>query len=243
MIAGLNAGRLAKGESPWYPSREQAYIAVMIDDLITKGVEEPYRMLSSRAEYRLLLREDNADLRLTEQGRQLGLISDERYADFIQKKEAIDHNKKVLSKQIIHSHTDAARQLESLTGHTLLQPVSILDLLKRPEVKAKHLHLLDPGLAEVDSIVLEQIEIQTKYAGYVERQALKVRQQANHEALSIPDSIDYNAIKNLSNEVREKLEHVRPVTVGQASRIEGLTPTAISLLVIYIKANKKPFVD
>ncbi|WP_229427862.1 tRNA uridine-5-carboxymethylaminomethyl(34) synthesis enzyme MnmG [Methylomonas albis] len=234
LIAGLNAARLAKGLESWCPGRDEAYIGVMIDDLITRGTAEPYRMFTSRAEYRLQLREDNADLRLTEQGRKLGLVDDARWQRFEEKREAIANLQGKLAKKWIRTESDEAALAEELWGKKLLKEASLMEMLRRPEVDVENLLRFSDD-AEVDEQVAEQVAIQAKYAGYIDRQQTEINRTARYEHLKLPDNVDYSLVSGLSNEVSEKLKKQRPETLGQASRIPGITPAAISLLLVHLK--------
>ncbi|WP_445372113.1 tRNA uridine-5-carboxymethylaminomethyl(34) synthesis enzyme MnmG [Methylomonas sp. HW2-6] len=234
LIAGLNAARLAKGLESWCPGREEAYIGVMIDDLITRGTSEPYRMFTSRAEYRLQLREDNADLRLTEQGRELGLVDDERWHRFEEKREAIANLQGRLAKKWIRAESDEAALAEQYWGKKLLKEASLMDMLRRPEVDIENL-LTFSDETEVDEQVAEQVAIQAKYAGYIDRQQTEISRTQRYEHLKLPENVDYSLVSGLSNEVSEKLKKQRPETLGQASRIPGITPAAISLLLVHLK--------
>ncbi|MDP2751976.1 MAG: tRNA uridine-5-carboxymethylaminomethyl(34) synthesis enzyme MnmG [Rhodocyclaceae bacterium] len=234
LLAGLNAARLAREEGPWCPRRDQAYLGVMVDDLIVRGVSEPYRMFTSRAEYRLSLREDNADLRLTEVGRELGLVDDARWEAFSRKREAIDRETERLRNTWV---LPSVR--ESGGGQECSQRLRLLDLLKRPEVNYSDLIEWSEAKPEpLDSQVIEQVEIQTKYAGYIERQREEVQRTMNQETLRLPDGLNYNEVRGLSIEVGQKLTQHRPETLGQASRIQGVTPAAISLLLVHLKKRK-----
>jgi tRNA uridine 5-carboxymethylaminomethyl modification enzyme len=235
LMAGLNAARLVQGLETWCPRRDEAYIGVMIDDLITRGTQEPYRMFTSRAEYRLMLREDNADLRLTESGRALGLVDDERWYAFEAKREAIASLRTDLKKQWIRLDTEEAAQVEAYWGKALLRESQLMDLLRRPEVDIKRLLSFVEQGDLVPEEVAEQVEIQTKYAGYIDRQQLDIDKTLRHDHLRLPESLDYTGVPGLSNEVSEKLKRQRPETLGQASRIPGVTPAAISLLLVYLK--------
>ncbi|MEW8043519.1 MAG: tRNA uridine-5-carboxymethylaminomethyl(34) synthesis enzyme MnmG [gamma proteobacterium symbiont of Phacoides pectinatus] len=236
LLAGLNAVQALRGEEPWCPRRDQAYLGVLVDDLITTGTREPYRMFTSRAEFRLLLREDNADLRLTEQGRRLGLVPEARWRAFETKREAIERERQRLRGIWIQPASPAGE----MAGQTLATPVSretrALDLLARPEVDYAGLCRL-PGVAPgvTDPKVAEQIEIQAKYAGYIERQQAEIERLRANESLALPADFDYDRVRGLSNEVREKLNRGRPATVGQAGRLPGVTPASISLLLIHLK--------
>jgi len=234
LIAGLNAARLAKGLDSWCPGRDEAYIGVMIDDLITRGTAEPYRMFTSRAEYRLQLREDNADLRLTEQGRELGLVDDERWQNFEQKREAIANLQGKLAKKWIRAESDEAALAEQLWGKKLLKEASLMEMLRRPEVDVENL-LRFSDETDIDEQVAEQVAIQAKYAGYIDRQQTEINRTQRYEHLKLPDNVDYSLVSGLSNEVSEKLKRQRPETLGQASRIPGITPAAISLLLVHLK--------
>ncbi|MGR8978656.1 MAG: tRNA uridine-5-carboxymethylaminomethyl(34) synthesis enzyme MnmG [Gammaproteobacteria bacterium] len=235
LIAGLNAARSVLELESWCPGREEAYIGVMIDDLITRGTQEPYRMFTSRAEYRLMLREDNADLRLTEQGRKLGLVDDDRWRSFESKREAIAHVQTALKQTWIRPDTERAGLVESYWGKPLLKEASLMELLRRPEADIKSLlSFLENGHLIPDQ-VSEQVEIQAKYAGYIVRQQTEIDKVLRYDHLRLPDSLDYKGVPGLSNEVCEKLKMQRPETLGQASRIPGVTPAAISLLLVYLK--------
>ncbi|MFN3919207.1 MAG: tRNA uridine-5-carboxymethylaminomethyl(34) synthesis enzyme MnmG [Methylohalobius sp.] len=236
LIAGLNAARKAQGKEPWWPRRDEAYIGVLIDDLITRGTQEPYRMFTSRAEYRLLLREDNADLRLTEKARELGLVDDIRWEAFQRKREAIDRLREDLASSWIQADKPAAAKLASVLSAPLQREANLLELLRRPEVTIRHLAELKLiETAGLEPAVLEQVEIQAKYAGYIERQKTEIDRSRRYEDLSLPETLDYQQVVGLSNEVREKLASQRPTTLGQAARIPGVTPAAISLLLVHLK--------
>jgi len=235
LIAGLNAARLVQGLDSWCPGRDEAYIGVMIDDLITRGTQEPYRMFTSRAEYRLLLREDNADLRLTEKGRELGLVDDARWQAFEIKRASISQLQDDLKKKWVRTETAEAGQVEQYWGKPLLREANLMDLLRRPEVDVKQLLSFMDSAGDMDPQVAEQVEIQAKYAGYIDRQQTEIDKALRYDHLRLPEVIDYNGIPGLSNEVSEKLKKQRPETLGQASRIPGITPAAISLLLVYLK--------
>lgn len=235
LIAGLNAARLVKGLDSWCPGRDEAYIGVMIDDLITRGTQEPYRMFTSRAEYRLLLREDNADLRLTEKGRELGLVDDERWQAFETKQGAITQLQDDLKKKWVRTETEQATQVEQYWGKPLMREANLMDLLRRPEVDVKQLLSFLDSAGGMDPQVAEQVEIQAKYAGYIDRQQTEIDKALRYDHLRLPEFIDYSGVPGLSNEVSEKLKKQRPETLGQASRIPGITPAAISLLLVYLK--------
>ena len=240
LVAGLNAARTVRGDAAWSPRRDESYMGVMIDDLITQGTREPYRMFTSRAEYRLQLREDNADLRLTETGRELGLVNDVRWSAYCAKRDAIEAERARLNAIWVAPGNRYAESLESLYGISLSRENRALDLLRRPEMDyAKLLAVEGIGPGVDDSKVAEQIEIQVRYAGYLGRQQEEVERRRKHEGTNIPDGFDYGRVRGLSSEVREKLERVLPDTVGQASRIPGMTPAAISLLLVYLKKERQ----
>ena len=234
LIAGLNAARLAQDLESWCPGRDEAYIGVMIDDLITRGTAEPYRMFTSRAEYRLQLREDNADLRLTEQGRELGLVDDARWQRFAEKREAIANLQGKLAKKWIRAETDEAALAEQLWGKKLLKEASLMEMLRRPEVDVENLLQFSDEVG-IDEQVAEQVAIQAKYAGYIDRQQTEINRTQRYEHLKLPNNVDYSLVSGLSNEVSEKLKKQQPETLGQASRIPGVTPAAISLLLVHLK--------
>lgn len=237
LIAGMNAALQVQGKEPWTPRRDEAYIGVLIDDLITRGTNEPYRMFTSRAEYRLLLREDNADLRLTEIGRSLGLISDKRWQAFEDKEKAIEIEKQRLSQLWIHPNTEEAAKLEDIT--TINREINCFDLLRRPEVTYEHLlRLPSVSASSIPTAVQQQVDIQQKYGGYIQRQQAEIARLRRYEETQLPDDIDYKQVSGLSNEVCQKLMQHRPSNIGQASRIQGITPAAISLLLVYLKKNK-----
>ncbi len=235
LIAGLNAARLVKGLDSWCPARDQAYIGVMIDDLITCGTQEPYRMFTSRAEYRLLLREDNADLRLTEKGRELGLVDDERWQAFETKRASISTLQDDLKRKWIRAETDEAHRVAEIWGKPLLKEASLMELLRRPEVDVQRLLSFFENGDAIDEQVGEQVEIQAKYAGYIVRQQTEIDKTLRYDHLRLPETLDYAGVPGLSNEVSQKLKAQRPETLGQASRIPGMTPAAISLLLVYLK--------
>ncbi len=235
LIAGLNAARLVQGAEGWCPRRDEAYIGVMIDDLITRGTQEPYRMFTSRAEYRLLLREDNADLRLTEKGRELGLVDDIRWQAFETKHAAITDLQDGLKKRWIRAESEEATQVENIWGKALLKEANLMELLRRPEVDVQRLLAFLENGGSVAEQVAEQVEIQAKYAGYIVRQQADIDKSLRYDHLKLPAAMDYKGIPGLSNEVSEKLKSQRPETLGQASRMPGITPAAISLLLVYLK--------
>lgn len=228
LLAGMNAALRVKGEAPWYPKRHEAYIGVLVDDLITQGTHEPYRMFTSRAEYRLMLREDNADIRLTEKGYQLGVVNQTRYDAFLAKQERITKGQAALKTILIRKDSEAAEALG------IEQEVWAHEALKRPEITSLQLcEKLDLPFSE-DKIVWEQIEIDIKYEGYIRRQQDEVERLSRFESLRIPDNFDY-AISGLSNELRAKLSRIKPTTIGEASRIPGMTPAAVSLLLVVLR--------
>ncbi len=236
LLAGLNAVRRVREQEPWCPRRDEAYLGVLVDDLRTKGTNEPYRMFTSRAEYRLLLREDNADLRLTEQGRTMGLVSDARWLAFETKREAVERERQRLRDIWIQPGSEAALQAANQMGSSISREVRALELLARPEVTYAGLQRLDgigPGLE--DPKASEQLEIQIRYAGYIDRQQAEIDRARANEAVKLPQDFDYGNVRGLSSEVREKLDRSKPVTIGQAGRIPGVTPAAISLLLIHLK--------
>ncbi|RAU18163.1 tRNA uridine-5-carboxymethylaminomethyl(34) synthesis enzyme MnmG [Nitrincola tibetensis] len=237
LLAGMNAALLAQEKETWYPRRDEAYIGVLVDDLITHGTSEPYRMFTSRAEYRLILREDNADMRLTEKGRELGLVSDERWQHFERKREAIELEKQRMLSTWIQPSTPEAEQLNTKLNHPLAREYNLADLIKRPELTYQDVASLK-GQAVEDIAVAEQVEVQFKYAGYIDRQSEEIEHLRRQEHTQLPDDLDYQQVSGLSNELRSKLTSVRPVSIAQASRIQGMTPAAISLLLIYLKKRK-----
>ncbi|MEE6657052.1 tRNA uridine-5-carboxymethylaminomethyl(34) synthesis enzyme MnmG [Pediococcus acidilactici] len=238
LIAGINAGRRALGQEPFTLKRSDAYIGVMIDDLVTKGTKEPYRLLTSRAEYRLILRHDNADLRLTEMGHELGLVSEEEYAAFLQKKADIQDELHRLE-QIRIKPSQVKEFLESKGSHGLKDGVLAAEFLRRPEVTyADLLKFIPAPEKQLDRRVVEQVEIEIKYAGYIKKAQERVDRLKKMEAKVIPDRIDYNAISGLATEGRQKLEKIRPTTIAQASRISGVTPADIAILSVYIQQGK-----
>jgi tRNA uridine 5-carboxymethylaminomethyl modification enzyme len=236
LLAGANAALQAQGKEAWCPRRDEAYIGVLVDDLITMGTREPYRMFTSRAEYRLLLREDNADLRLTEKGRELGLVDDTRWAAFTEKCENIERERARLASFWVQPGSDAANALNAKIEKPLSHEYNLLELLKRPELKyADIAALVASPENEVCEQVSEQIEIGVKYAGYIDRQQDEIDRLRRYENTRLPLDFDYTVIEGLSNEVKQKLGNTRPQTLAQASRISGVTPAAVSLLLIYLK--------
>ena len=246
LFAGLNAALQCKGEAAWLPARDEAYLGVLVDDLITKGVTEPYRMFTSRAEFRLQLREDNADMRLTETGRRLGLVDDARWDAFCRKRDAVSRETERLKSTWVNPRILPAAEAERVLGKAIEREYHLFDLLRRPGVGYEALMGLDSGkyassdvsretLGELSAPVLEQVEIAAKYAGYIDRQKDEVQRAAHFEKLRLPPDLDYLQVAALSIEVRQKLQKHRPETLGQASRISGVTPAAISLLLVHLK--------
>ncbi len=236
LLAGLNAARRAQDREPWWPRRNEAYLGVLIDDLISRGTREPYRMFTSRAEYRLLLREDNADLRLTPSGRELGLVDEARWRCFDLKREAIVREQQRLKALCIRAGTDLAAAVEKSLEVPVVRDCRAHDLLRRPEISYRQLAAvagIDTDIS--DPSVMEQIEIQAKYAGYIERQETEIDRQRRYEDQLLPADLDYGTVRGLSTEVREKLSHQQPGTLGQAARIPGVTPAAVSLLLVHLK--------
>ncbi|MCB1891187.1 MAG: tRNA uridine-5-carboxymethylaminomethyl(34) synthesis enzyme MnmG, partial [Rhodocyclaceae bacterium] len=236
LLAGLNAALFAKGEAPWCPRRDEAYLGVLADDLITRGVSEPYRMFTSRAEYRLSLREDNADLRLTETGRRLGIVDDARWEAFSRKRDAIAREQARLKATWVNPRIVDAANAERVLGKPLEHEYSLAELLRRPDVSYASLMTL-PGAGEpITGVqVVEQLEIQAKYQGYIDRQAEEIAKSREQEDLSLPPDLDYRSVRGLSIEVQQKLNQHKPETLGQASRIQGITPAAVSLLLVHLK--------
>lgn len=237
LLAGANAGLKALGKESWTARRDQAYLGVMVDDLVTNGTQEPYRMFTSRAEYRLLLREDNADQRLTEIGYKLGLVGEERWRAFNKKCEAIEQRKSLMKETKITLHNELGKKIESLLDQPLSKDTNLLDILKRPELDYQKLHSA-AELADIDPTIGEQIEIGIKYAGYIDRQKEDVERLKRNDSTVIPVDFNYQGIHGLSNEATAKLEDIRPGNLGMASRIQGVTPAALSLLLIYLKKHK-----
>jgi|TARA_R110002126_G_scaffold1051_2_gene6417 tRNA uridine 5-carboxymethylaminomethyl modification enzyme len=237
LIAGLNAARLTQDRELWCPRRDEAYIGVLIDDLITCGTLEPYRMFTSRAEYRLLLREDNADLRLTEQGRKLGLVGDARWRVFCDKREALESMQTQLQQTWVRIKHQTV--LNDVLEGPLVHDVRASEFLKRPEVRYAHLQMLDDlNLPDIAGDVAEQLEVQIKYAGYIDRQRADIERLKKHETTRLPDDLDYSMISGLSAEVIQKLKKVKPASLAQAGRISGVTPAALSLLLVHLKKQR-----
>ncbi|PGE56340.1 tRNA uridine-5-carboxymethylaminomethyl(34) synthesis enzyme MnmG [Bacillus wiedmannii] len=238
LMAGINAACRSLGKKEVILGRADAYIGVLIDDLVTKGTNEPYRLLTSRAEYRLLLRHDNADLRLTEVGREIGLIKEERYERFTNKKLKIEQEKERLSSIIIKPRPEVQELIRSIGGSELKDGIRASDLLRRPEMTYEHIHLLVPSEVELSDEITEQVEIQIKYEGYIEKSLQQVERMKKMENKKIPVDIDYDAISSLASEARQKLKDVRPLSMGQASRISGVNPADVSILLVYIEQGK-----
>jgi len=236
LLAGTNAALQVQGRESWCPRRDEAYIGVLVDDLITMGTTEPYRMFTSRAEYRLLLREDNADMRLTEKGRELGLVDDDRWKQFSEKREAIELERQRLKSTWIQPASDTAEKLSAHIENKLSHEYSLFELLKRPEIDYKIIGSLYPE-HQVEHKIAEQVEIDAKYSGYITRQQDEVNRLRRHEKTRIPVDFNYQSIKGLSNEVKQKLSEATPETLARASRIPGVTPAAISLLIVQLKKH------
>ncbi|ATO49399.1 tRNA uridine-5-carboxymethylaminomethyl(34) synthesis enzyme MnmG [Brevibacillus laterosporus] len=236
LMAGINAARKVQGEPPVILGREEAYMGVLIDDLVTKGTNEPYRLLTSRAEYRLLLRHDNADMRLTDVGYEIGLISEERYRHFQQKRELVAKEKERLHSTRIRPENELAQEVIREAGTPeLTEVIDLAQLLRRPEITYEHIHRISPAPEELNIDVREQVEIQVKYDGYIRKSLAQVEKMKKVEEKLIPKSIDYTVISGMSKEAREKLQKIRPLNIGQASRISGVTPADISVLMIYME--------
>ncbi|MGM0502070.1 MAG: tRNA uridine-5-carboxymethylaminomethyl(34) synthesis enzyme MnmG, partial [Bacillota bacterium] len=240
LMAGINAARSLENKEAIILNRAQAYIGVLIDDLVTQGTNEPYRMLTSRAEYRLVLRQDNADLRLTDLGYQLGLISEERYQQFKTKKEAINQEKKRLRNTKLSPHDEEIQQhLESLDSARITKKDNLARLIKRPELDYQSLAAIDPERPDLPAEVSEEVEIQLKYEGYIKKQIKQIEKQKELENKKIPENFDYQQLEGLRLEAKEKLDQIRPVSVGQASRISGVSPADVSVLTIYLEKIEK----
>ena len=236
ILAGINAARYVDGATGWCPRRDEAYVGVLVDDLITRGVSEPYRMFTARAEYRLQLREDNADLRLTEHGRRLGVVDDARWDAFCRKRDAIAAEAERLKSTYVSPSVVARATAERVLGQPLERERTLADLLRRPGVSYRTLHTLEgAGAGVADEAVAEQVEIATKYAGYIDRQQVEVARQLGQESLPLPRDLDYATVRGLSIEVQQKLNAHRPETLGQAARLSGVTPAAVSLLLVHMK--------
>lgn len=239
LIAGINAARSCKGENSLILDRASSYIGTLIDDLVTSGCDEPYRMMTSRSEYRLLLRQDNADSRLTEIGREIGLVSDEIYKRFVEKREKIKIERERLRKTIIKPTEEINNFLVSRETTPLEQSVSLENLLKRPQISYKDLSLLDPDGTRLDKRIEEQVEIEIKYEGYIQKQQKRVEQMRKMEKKLLPDNIKYDKITGLRLEAREKLQRIKPLNVGQASRISGVSPSDIAVLLVHLEQERR----
>lgn len=241
LFAGINAALLCRGQEAWLPGRDQAYLGVLVDDLITKGVTEPYRMFTSRAEFRLQLREDNADMRLTEAGRNLGLVDNTRWEAFSRKRERVSRETQRLRSLWVNPRNLARQESERVLGKAIEHEYNLADLLRRPNVSYESLMSLDAGRYRNEEVLsteeIEQIEIAAKYSGYIERQQDEVERAANFEHMRLPDDLDYGQVSALSFEVRQTLSKHRPETLGMASRISGITPAAISLLLVHLRKS------
>ena len=244
MLAGINAGLAAKGKEPWLPKRSESYIGVLVDDLITRGVQEPYRMFTSRAEYRLSLREDNADMRLTPVGRELGLVDDYRWEVFCRKQEAVSRETSRLQDIWVGPKHEAAPLVSELLGQDLSHECNLTELLRRPGITYEAITSLGDGLWSPGTLdddiglaaqISDQVEISVKYQGYIERQALEIARQEHNESFPLPEALDYSNVLGLSKEVQQKLNQHKPETLGQAGRISGITPAALSLLLVHLK--------
>ena len=234
LLAGINAALRSQEKDEWYPRRDEAYLGVLVDDLITMGTSEPYRMFTSRAEYRLILREDNADLRLTETGRKLGLVNDERWQKFNDKREAIATERSRLEATRIHPNTEAGERANGFLKQPMTRDQSLAELLRRPEIVYSHIAEIGAEKAE-DPVVADQVEIEIKYEGYISRQTDEIERLRKNENTALPVALDYDVIGGLSNEIKQKLKTVRPETVAQASRIQGVTPAAVSQILVHLK--------
>ena len=232
LLAGINAARKIQGEPAWVPRRDEAYLGVLVDDLVSNGTNEPYRMFTSRAEYRLRLREDNADLRLTPIGRELGVVGGQRWESYTAKRTQIDALHHRLLTTSVVAGSALAEQLAKLTGATFTRDQQMAALLRRPEVKAGHVLAT---LEDIDAQSLEQVEIEIKYQGYIDRQDVEISRIRAHETIRLPSDLDYASLHGLSNELKEKLSQARPSTLAYASRIPGMTPAALSLLLVHTR--------
>lgn len=236
LLAGINAGLYVKGMKPWFPRRNEAYVGVLMDDLCTLGTKEPYRMFTSRAEYRLILREDNADIRLTPKARELGIISDKRWKQFEDKQNQIEKERARLRETSVKPSSEMGKNINKILKAPLSQEQSLEEILRRPEVKLNSLieaSELEPIAVKEQSV--EQVEIQVKYQGYLQRELDDIKKKVINEQTLLPMNFDYRQIKSLSNEVAQKLNEYKPETIGMASRISGITPAAISILLVHLK--------
>jgi len=240
LTAGINASLSTQGKEPLIINRSEAYIGVLIDDLVTKGTQEPYRMFTSRAEYRLILRQDNADLRLRERGYKAGLVKEEEFVKFVEKRDGIKSEIDRLGKTVLKPSEDVNDKLKEVGTNTINEPLTLLELLRRPEIKYDDLLKLQPSVFSLQPYgVREQVEIQVKYEGYINRELLNIERFKRLEEKGIPQEVNFKNIPGLSNEAKEKLSKVRPISIGQASRISGVTPSAISILMIYLEQLKR----
>jgi tRNA uridine 5-carboxymethylaminomethyl modification enzyme len=237
LLAAINAARYVQEKEAWVPTRDQAYIGVLVDDLVTLGTQEPYRMFTSRAEYRLILREDNADIRLTEKAHEMGLISDEHWRVYCDKRDSVINEQQRLEAMNIHPDSDLGKQFSAKLEKPLTRNYKAADLLRRPEIDYASLTEIIGEGEGVSEKVAEQVEIQAKYSGYLERQQDEIDKTKRHEQTVIPNVIDYAQVRGLSAEVQQKLSDHRPETIGQAGRIPGVTPAAISLLMVHLKKS------
>ena len=238
MIAGINSSLKIKGKKPLILDRTQAYIGVLIDDIVTKGTNEPYRMMTSRAEYRLLLRQDNADLRLTEIGHEIGLISDERYNNFLNKKQNIENEIERLKKQVVKPTDEVNNFLKAHNTSVLTTGSKLAELLKRTEITYKNLEIIDKDRPELTKQEKEEVEIEIKYEGYIKMEKEQVEKFKKMESKELSEDIIYSEIKGLSLEARQKLDKIKPTSIGQASRISGVSPADINVLLIYLQMQK-----
>jgi tRNA uridine 5-carboxymethylaminomethyl modification enzyme len=239
LLAGLNAGLKVRGKDAWCPARDQAYLGVLVDDLITRGVSEPYRMFTSRAEYRLMLREDNADLRLTEAGRKLGIVDDSRWDAFCRKRDAIERETARLKSVWVNPRTLPPEAATPVLGQPIEREYNLYELLRRPNVSYRSLSLISPAEAVIEEAVEDQVEIQAKYQGYIERQRDEVSRREDQESVPLPSDLDYAEVRGLSIEASQILSRQRPQTIGQAARMSGITPAAISLLLVHLRRHRR----
>ena len=239
IIAGINAARKVQRKDPLIIDRSEGYIGVLIDDIVTKGTNEPYRMMTSRSEYRLLLRQDNADIRLTEKGYEVGLISEERYKRFKDKYKGIHDEIERLNKVIVKPDAKTNEYLESIKSTPLKSGIRLIELLKRPEIRYEHCHVVDPDRPDLPKSITDEVEIQIKYEGYINKQMLQVEQHKKLEKRKLPDDIDYLSIKGLRLEAQQKLDKIKPTSLGQASRISGVSPADISVLMVYLEQFRR----
>jgi tRNA uridine 5-carboxymethylaminomethyl modification enzyme len=240
LLAGINAVLKIRGDESLILPRSQAYVGVLIDDLVTKGTGEPYRMFTSRAEYRLLLREDNADFRLRELGYRLGLVPDDVFGQFCRKKENVERLLSHLHERKLRPEPRILERLKDLRSAPIKNVISLAQLLRRNEIFLEHLSLFDPTLDGIDESIAEEVETRIKYEGYINRQEKQVKQLKKMENIRLPEEIDYGSVYGLSREAREKLSEVRPVSLGQASRISGITPAALMAIQVHLKKRASP---